>query len=734
MKLLFKKTLSITLIVLMLFISTGLSDLKHVLADSVSSENLIVNPGFENTTSNTGVADGWGKHGTGVFNIVGYPISGGSKAQKISVNNQPYNEISAVKQTVRVEPGRSYTFSGRFFIEKISNAKVQLYADFYQGNTIVDSKVFDLPSEASIQYLTLGGNGIVPDTSSVVIYALIRSTSNGGSGDVIIDNLVFKYTNDSNLIGNADFENVKNDQSTSNDWDYVSLSSNSSINTVAYPVMSGTKAQKISASSLSVNGSVGVLQKLKIDGGKRFHISGSLFIEAISNAKAQIYIDFMNSTNYIDASIIEYDQLSNGGYITLSNIGRIPDNATYAVIYVLLRGTKAGGSGTIYADSLNFQYTDDSNQFSNGNFESQGSSTIGNGWLPSYGLDTHSFQIKTEEYGNSVQYINASNIRANEYVGVSQILKVSPNESYTIGGRLKVESINNAKIQLYADFFSAQGAYLDANVVEHSNTTYGGYITISNTGKVPSNAVYTRVYALIRATQNNGSASIYIDDMNFSYDTNLLSNGDFEINNFGTEIPHNWTIHKQLELAGGVFLVKDNPVDRAVNNSYSSNGRLAMQSLLDGDKSFSILFKYDRNGNLTNRIMAATKDDGSRIRQGHKSLKVYAADLQNNNYVGISQNIRVFPNKSFSVESYFDVNMLYRSKIQMYIDFYAQNGSVISSNIKETAEVNGKYVVLANNGTVPSTAVTATVYFLLRSTGDQGAGMFHLDSVNFKYN
>ncbi|MBY0014688.1 hypothetical protein [Paenibacillus typhae] len=733
MKVLFKKTFSITLIVLMLFISTGLFELKYTFADSASSENLIINPGFENTTSGTGVADGWGKHGTGAFTITNSPVSGGYKAQRIAVSNQPYNEFSAVNQIANVVPGQSYTISGRFFIENITNAKVQLYADFVQGGTVIGSKILDFPNDAAGQYITLSGNGVVPNATSVVIYALIRSTSDGGAGAFVVDNVVFKYTNDSNLIANADFENVRNEQNNPSDWDYLNYPQ-SSINTVASPTLSGSKAQKISVSSLPANEYVAMIQKIRVNAGKKINISGALFIESLSNAKARIYVDFKNSFTYLDTKILEYDKSTNGNYITLSDIIQVPNDATYAVIYIGIQSIGTNGSGSIYADSFSAHYTDDGNRFINGDFESQGSSTLGNGWLPSYGMDTHDFQIKSEEYGNSVQYINASNIRANEYVGVSQLLKVTPNENYTIGGRFKVESINNAKIQLYADFFSAQGAYLDTNVVEYTNSTYGGYITISNTGKVPANAVYTRVYALIRAIQNNGSAIIYVDDMSFSYDNNLLSNANFEVSNFGTEIPHNWKIHKQPDLAGGVFLFEDKSLDKAVNSTYSSNGRLSMQSLLDGDKSFSTLFRYDRNGNLTSRIKAVTKDVDARIHKGHKSQKIFAADIPNNSFVGISQNIRVLPNRSFSIESYVNVNMLYRSKIQMYIDFYAQNGSYISNLIKETAEVNGKYTLLTNNGTVPSNAVTADVYFLLRSTGDQGAGMFHVDTASFKYN
>ncbi|NOU79313.1 hypothetical protein GC101_10510 [Paenibacillus sp. LMG 31459] len=222
-------------------------------------------------------------------------------------------------------------------------------------------------------------------------------------------------------------------------------------------------------------------------------------IESLSNAKAQIYIDFVNSAgNYLGTTILEYAKQTNGVYMTLSDTGQIPKDTTFAYIYVMIRGTGINGSGTIYADSLNFHYTNEANLFNNGNFEAQGSATLGNGWYPSYGNDNHNYQLVSDNYGNTVQKIEASNIQVNTYVELSQILKVVPGQKYTMSGRFKVDSISNAKVQLYADFLTGTGSHLEANVVELPSVTKGGYVIISNTGIVPVNADYARVYAIIR--------------------------------------------------------------------------------------------------------------------------------------------------------------------------------------------------------------------------------------------
>ncbi|MEK4516720.1 RHS repeat domain-containing protein [Paenibacillus sp. FSL H8-0122] len=713
-----KKKIIYFLTLSLVFNLVGMFNSDYIKADaSVGTDNIIKNSGFEINTIGSSIADNWVSHGIGSFEVTSSLVSGGSKAQKVSISNLPMNHFAGVSQTLSVKPGQPYNMNGRFYIESISNAKVQLYADFFNAGAFVDSKIYELPSQATGQFVTLGGNGSVPKgATSVVIYALIRSGSDVNSGTFITDNISFQYTNDSNLIANSDYENFSNTLANSDDWDYTS-SFNPSFSSVAYPSLSGARAQKMKVSSLPVNGYAGILQKIKVDPGKSFQASGALIIESLSNAKAQIYIDFMSSSgNYTGTTILEYAKPTNGIYMTLSDAGQIPKDTTYAVIYVIIRGTGNNGSGSMYVDSLNFHYTNEANLFNNGNFEATGSNGLGSGWLPSY--------------GNTVQQIDASNIKDNDYVGISQMLKVVPAKKYTMSGRLKVDRISNAKVQLYADFFTGSGAFIEANIVELPATTQGGYITISNTGSVPSNADYARIYAIIRATNGGGAASINIDDMRFSYSSNLLDNADFEVSNYGSETPLNWTVHKPLGVEDEIRLVENSPAKGVTTNSYSAAGRLLNQTLVQGTQTYNTSYKYDLNGNLTKKsTMIGTLE----AFHDQKSVEVRGFGIPANQFVGISQTLRVIPDKSYMVTGKINISMLNQSRVQMYIDFYAMDGSFVSSSIKDTTEANGKYMLLTNEGVIPSKAVFANVYFLIRSVGDSGAGTFYLDSASFDY-
>ncbi|MBP2114937.1 hypothetical protein [Paenibacillus silagei] len=727
-----KKKIIYSLALSLVFNLVGMFNSDYIKADaSVGTDNIIKNSGFEINTNGSSIADNWVSHGIGSFEVTSSLVSGGSKAQKVSISNLPMNQFAGVSQTLSVNPGQPYNMNGRFYIESISNAKVQLYADFFNAGAFVDCKVYELPNQATGQFVTLGGTGSVPEgATSVVIYALIRSSSDVNSGAFITDNISFQYTNDGNLVANSDYESFSNTLANSDDWDYTT-SYNPSFSSVAYPSLSGARAQKIKVSSLPVNGYAGMLQKIKVVPGKSFQVSGALLIESLANAKAQIYIDFMSSSgNYTGTTILEYAKPTNGIYMTLSDTGQIPKNTTYAVIYVIIRGTGNNGSGSMYVDSLNFHYTNEPNLFNNGNFEAPGSNGLGSGWLPSYGNDNHTYRLVSESYGNTVQQIDASNIKANEYVGISQMLKVVPAKKYTMSGRLKVDRISNAKVQLYADFFTGSGAFIDANIVELPATTQGGYITISNTGTVPSNTDYVRVYAIIRATSGGGAASIYVDDMRFSYSSNLLDNPDFEVSNYGSQTPLNWTIYKPLGVEDGIRLIENSPAKGVTTNSYSAAGRLLNQTLVQGTQTYNTFYKYDLNGNLTKK---STVIGTLEAFHDQKSVEVRGFGIPVNQFVGISQTLRVIPDKSYMVTGKVNISMLNQSRVQMYIDFYAMDGSFVSSSIKDTTEANGKYVLLTNEGVIPSKAVFANVYFLIRSAGDSGAGTFYLDSASFDY-
>ncbi|KPV61158.1 hypothetical protein QJ48_01400, partial [Paenibacillus sp. A3] len=119
----------------------------------------------------------------------------------------------------------------------------------------------------------------------------------------------------------------------------------------------------------------------------------------------------------------------------------------------------------------------------------------------------------------NVQKISGSGIKNWDYIGIVQETAVVPNRSINVNARINIEKLQNARVYLYVDYMTAEGKYTMAQpaTAEYNYPTNGGYITISGSGTVPSNAAYAKVYAMIRALGDGGSGTIYVDSMRLWY-------------------------------------------------------------------------------------------------------------------------------------------------------------------------------------------------------------------------
>ncbi|MCY9528574.1 MULTISPECIES: hypothetical protein [Paenibacillus] len=127
-----------------------------------------------------------------------------------------------------------------------------------------------------------------------------------------------------------------------------------------------------------------------------------------------------------------------------------------------------------------------------------------------WGAASSSFSIVKFENTN-LQKITGEGIVNNGIVAVSQIIDVAADKEFVTNTTLTIEQLNHAKVQLYIDFIGADGSYVGANVTEWDKLTNGGFITLTNHGRVPASAKKAIVYALLRATNDEGSGIINVD-------------------------------------------------------------------------------------------------------------------------------------------------------------------------------------------------------------------------------
>ncbi|KPV61172.1 hypothetical protein QJ48_01475 [Paenibacillus sp. A3] len=648
------------------------------------TNNLLMNPSFDMSGGNNEVADKWGKEIWSAeesnFNVI--PFTPTSNSQKISGSRIKNNGIVAVSQVVRVSPNKSFHVSGRFNIEQLSNAKVQLYVDFYNDSGFTGTaSIVETQNVTNGGYVTLSANGVIPsNTLYAKVYLIIRSISDGASGTMYVDMTNFSYESEENLLSNGSFDKSNQNNEVADGWGKSIWSTNTSdFELIRLP--SGARVQKVTGSGIANNGATGVSQLVVVEPGKPFQVSGSMNIEQLSNAKIQLYVDFSGPNGFTGVSVTESNVITQGGYVTLSSNGTVPPNTRYALVYALIRGTSDGASGTMYVDMMNFKYEAEPNFLANGGFDT---STQYNGAADGWGKSVWSarasnFELIRSASGARVQKITGSGIENNGAVGVSQAVRVDPDKPFQVSGRFNIEQLTNAKVQLYVDFFNATGGFTGANVTESNVLTNGEFVTLSSHGIIPPNTIYAVVHALVRGTSAEASGTIYVDMMNLKYATegDLVTNGKFEVYTQNDGVADGW---------GKSIWGAANP-------------------------NFELI----------------------RISAGSRVQKVAGTGIANNGIVGVSQLVKVEPGKAVNVIGSFNVEQLINAKVQLYVDYF--NGTeFVGATVTESSSItNGGYVPLSTNGIVPRNATHARVYALLRGVADNASGTIYVDSVGLKY-
>ena len=65
--------------------------------------------------------------------------------------------------------------------------------------------------------------------------------------------------------------------------------------------------------------------------------------------------------------------------------------------------------------------------------------------------------------------------------------------------------------------------------------------------------------------------------------------------------------------------------------------------------------------------------------------------------------------------------------MQFYADFYNENNGFEGGTVLNYTPTSNNFVTLTHNATVPSAAVRAKVYVILRGTGSNGSGTIYID-------
>jgi len=493
-------------------------------------------------------------------------------------------------------------------------------------------------------------------------------------GKKIIKNAV---TIPKNLVRNPQFNETMESGDTK-DWKKENWGATSS--SFSIQKFEGLNLQRITGEGIVNNGMVAISQIINVAADRDFVTNATLTVEQLNQAKVQLYIDFIGADgSYVGANVTEWDQLTNGGFITLTNHGRVPASAKKAIVYALLRATNDQGSGIIKVDSIRFAYSSDRNLVSNPSFHSNPGSELAEDWRKTVWSTGKSVFETARIENNPVQKISASEMGVNDMVAVSQTLKVEKNHDFTISGLFQVGQLKDSKVQLYLDFKDDKDQFIGANITEYEYSTHGQFIVLSNSGTTPANAEKVVVYAIIRSLSNQSSGTMYVDSINLQYsnERNLLSNPEFMIYPDQDEVGDAWN--------RGSWLVE--------NNNFQIK-RMNQQNV----------------------------------------QSIVGSGIQATGILSIIQNVKVDPARNFEVSGAIHIKQLERAKVQLYIDFMDVNNQFIGANITEHSQPTTDFVTLRNNGQVPQGAVRALVYVIIRGTDNQASGSIDIKKLVFKYN
>ncbi len=320
--------------------------------------NLLAHGDFENEADwSCDSSNGWKKIFTNDsdFEIV-REEGNGEMAQKVSTSGMHQPLYVGVSQDIKVIGGRTYTAKAQVRTTALNGAKVQLWIDYLnEKNEYVGTNIEEMETVGG-DYRTLSITNLIPPTAVYAkYYIFIRSTTETGSGTFYITDASYSYGADDNLLAHSDFENDADWTSgSSNGW--KKIDSDHSKFTIIPEATSEKGAQQISVFDLKEQYYVGLSQDIKVIGGKKFKAQSIVRATALSGAKVQLWVDYLNAKNeYVGTNI---DEIESAGEkeVTLQVANTIPLTAVYAKFYVFIRSNTEAGSGSFIVTDARYSY------------------------------------------------------------------------------------------------------------------------------------------------------------------------------------------------------------------------------------------------------------------------------------------------------------------------------------------------------------------------------------------
>ena len=462
----------------------------------------------------------------------------------------------------------------------------------------------------------------------------------------------------SNLLMNPSFDIYLGTNNVADNWGSWKNSADlpTSSEVVQWPVDSGIRAQKMSASSLPQGNLFVLAQKVALEPNRQISASVRALVENISNAKVLMTVDCMDANGtYLYTMASSAPTQKTADYATLSVSGTISAGTHYGLVQLYIISTGNNGSGTVYWDSASLKYAEN-NLLSNGGMEGftgiRGIADSWGAWKNSADLPTSSEIVQWPvDSGIRAQKMSAASLPQGNLFVLAQKVALEPNRQISASVRALVENISNAKVLMTVDCMDANGTYLYTMASSTPTQKTADYATLSVSGTTPAGTQYGVMQLYIISTGNNGSGTVYWDSASLKYaKSNLLSNGGMEGFTGNRGIADSWGAWKSKVDLPMVSEVVRWPVD-----------------------------------------------------SGIRAQKMSAATLPQGHLFVLAQKVALEPNRQISASVRALVENISNAKVLMTVDCMDANGTYLYTMASSTlTQKTGDYTTLSVNGTTPA--------------------------------
>ncbi|MCD9024489.1 fibronectin type III domain-containing protein, partial [Cohnella silvisoli] len=237
-------------------------------------------------------------------------------------------------------------------------------------------------------------------------------------------------------------------------------------------------------------------------------LPGNLHVTGAANTSVDL--DWDASTQ--NSGAVTYTVYKNGTLVgTTANTTYTVTGLTKATSYTMtVVASDAAGNESEAAEVT--ATTAGGNLLVNGSFETE------NGWT----VEGSEFQrvTSTVYQGQFAQKLKSSNLQLDHSEAVYQMVMVDPLKPYSLSTKLNVQNLTNMKLQMFIDFYDAQGNAIATNTREINQVT-NSFVSFMISGKVPTSAVKAFVTVRMVSLANGANGEAVIDNMDLHYQSEV---------------------------------------------------------------------------------------------------------------------------------------------------------------------------------------------------------------------